>query len=164
MRVTIRTSMLVVTAAAVAAASSSYAQNVDRCVGLEAITAKPRGNLPQSVLDRIRDIAKSIERRPPPTSLTCGLLAKTLDRLVNGKPIGGKRLDNDQPFDAVAAQAELDKALQQEAGLTEQLAEVQSTASDADERILLEAAVLQEHGAFNARDLRLQQLVQNSGG
>jgi hypothetical protein len=164
MDVPVRISLLALAASiALAACCDSHAQATDRCVGLEAITLKPRGDLPLSVIKRIQRLAISMQQQPLPASVSCGSISKAIDRLVNGKPIGGKRLENDAPFDTAAAQAELDQAIQQEAGLSDELAQVQVAAADIDARLLLEAAVLHDRGVFKARDLRLQQLLQETG-
>lgn len=136
----------------------------DACTGLEASLRQPKGNLPPSVVARIRATAEKMKTLGVPAGTNCTDLGKVLSRLVNGNVVGGKRLEGDEPLDVAAAQAELDQALQQNAELKAQLEALRSAVADEQERMLYEATLFQSNNLYGARDLRLQQFIDRANG
>lgn len=149
---------------AVASITTAYGENDNACTGLEAGLLAPKGNLPPAVVERIRTMARRMETMSVPTGLACSDLGKVLGRLVNGSAPGGKRLHDEQPLDIVAAQAELEQALQHNPELKAQLDALRGSVTDDQERMLFEAALLQSNNLYGARDLRLQQFIARAKG
>lgn len=134
------------------------------CTGLGTGALKVRGDLPPRVLDRIQAMAQKVETLPMPAGVTCKELGKILGRLVNGSFQGGKKLEDNQPLDVAKAQTELEQALQQNPELKTQLDGLRDAVSDDQVRMLYEAALLQSNNLYGARDLRLQQLIEQAKG
>src|SRR4051794_31956387 len=70
----------------------------------------------------------------------CSSLSSVVSRLFSQKPVGGRRLEDDKPFDPAAAQADLDEALR-DPDTGKHLAELHGV-KDENLRLYLEAAVL----------------------
>jgi hypothetical protein len=94
-----------------------------------------------------------------PEQAECGSLMSVLDRLTNTKKSGGRKLEEDRPFNPQAAQADLAKA-QADPEVRQRLDKVRKQISDPNRRLLYEAAILDEEGYYSARDLRINQLKQ----
>jgi hypothetical protein len=94
-----------------------------------------------------------------PEQAECGSLMSVLDRLTNTKKSGGRKLEEDRPFNPQAAQADLAKA-QADPEVRQRLDKVRKQISDPKRRLLYEAAILDEEGYYSARDLRINQLKQ----
>lgn len=135
----------------------AHGENGNACTGLEASLADPKGDLPKSVVERIRAMARRMEMLSLPAGVGCSDLRIILRRLVSGGTPGGKRLEDDKPLDIAAAQTELQQALQQNPELKAQLDELRSAVADDRERMLYEAALLQSNDLYGPRDLLLQQ-------
>lgn len=146
-----------------ACAATAYGENDNACTGLEAALVQPKGALPPRVVERIRTMARSMEAQAVPMGMACSDLGKVLGRLVHGSRQAGKKLEDDKPLDVSAAQAELDRALQQNPEFKAQLEALRSSVTDEQERMLYEAALLQSNSLYGARDLRLQQFKQANG-
>lgn len=101
----------------------------------------------------LQDLSKD-----PPQS-DCGSLISVLDRLTNTHKTGGRKLEEDRPFNAQAAQTDLAKA-QADPEVRQRLEKVRKQIADPNRRLLYEAAVLDEEGYYAARDLRINQLKQ----
>lgn len=155
---------MVLTFATATAATVAYGEHGNACTGLEAGLRQPKGDLPPKVIARIRAMARKMEMLSVPTGMVCSDLDKVLSRLVNGSVPAGKRLQDDEPFDAAAAQSELEQALQQNPALKAQLDAVRSAVTDEQERMLYEAALLQSNHLYGARDLRLQEFLERANG
>lgn len=140
----------------------AYAENGNACTGLEASLANPKGDLPKSVVERIRAMARRMEMLSLPTGVGCSDLRKILRRLAHGGTRGGKRLEDDKPLDVAAAQTELQQALQQNPELKAQLDELPSAVADDRERMLCEAALLQSNNLYGPRDLLLHQFIEQA--
>ena len=152
------------TVATVGIADVANGENDNACTGLEAVVLHPKGKLPDSVVERIRVMARRMEMLSVPSGMECADLGKILSKLVNSGVQAGKKLEHDQPFNSAAAQAELDQALQQNPELKSQLDALRSAVTDDYERMLYEAALLQSNSLYGARDLRLQQFIQQVRG
>ncbi len=93
------------------------------------------------------------------TNAACGSVKVVLSRVVSREKTGGRKLEPDKPLDLKKAQANLDAALRDpeiRARVDKARAEIK------DENVLLayEAAVFDEEGYYDARDLKIQQLQQ----
>jgi hypothetical protein len=130
------------------AISSSWAPAAaQKCVGLLQI--------PPSTSPRIVEFLTSFNQTNPP----CGSGKVVLNRVLSREKTGGRRLEPDKPLDMTKAQANLDAALKDPAIKTlfdKARVEIK------DESVLLayEAAVLDDEGYYDARELKIQQLMQ----
>lgn len=93
------------------------------------------------------------------TNAACGSVKVVLSRVVSRERTGGRKLEPDKPLDPTKAQANLEAALKDpeiRARVDKARAEIR------DENVLLafEAAVFDEEGYYDARDLKIQQLQQ----
>ena len=93
------------------------------------------------------------------TNAACGSVKVVLSRVVSREKTGGRKLEPDKPLDVRKAQANLDAALRDpeiKARVDRARVEIK------DENVLLayEAAVFDEEGYYDARDLKIQQLQQ----
>jgi hypothetical protein len=93
------------------------------------------------------------------TKAACGSVKVVLSRVVSREKTGGRKLEPDKPLDMKKAQANLEAALKDpeiKARVDKARAEI------TDENVLLayEAAVFDEEGYYDARDLKIQQLQQ----
>lgn len=104
----------------------------------------------QASLQRIRDDKAQTE---------CGSLMSVIDRLLNTRKAGGRKLEEDRPFNAQAAQADLAKA-KADPEVRQRLDKINKEVADPTRRLVYEAAVLDEEGYYSARDLRINQLKQ----
>ncbi|WP_448108341.1 hypothetical protein [Pseudomonas azerbaijanoccidentalis] len=94
-----------------------------------------------------------------PEQAECGSLMSVLDRLLNTRKTGGRKLEEDRPFNAQQAQADLTKA-QADPEVRPRLEKIKKEVSDPTRRLVYEAAVFDEEGYYGARDLRINQLKQ----
>lgn len=94
-----------------------------------------------------------------PVQAECGSLTNVLDSVVNTKKIGGRKLEEDKPYDPAAAQANLAKA-QADPEVRQRLDKIRKEVPDGPKRLVYEAAALDEEGYYGARDLRVHQLQQ----
>lgn len=93
------------------------------------------------------------------TNAACGSVKVVLSRVVSREKTGGRKLEPDKPLDLKKAQANQDAALRD----PEIRARVEKARVEIkDENVLLayEAAVFDEEGFYDARDLKIQQLQQ----
>lgn len=89
----------------------------------------------------------------------CGSLLSVLDRLLNTHKTGGRKLEEDRPFNAQAAQANLAQA-QADPEVRPRLEKIRKEVADPTRRLVYEAAVFDEEGYYGARDLRINQIKQ----
>lgn len=89
----------------------------------------------------------------------CGSLTSVMDSVVNGKRTGGRKLEEDKPYDPAAAQANLTKA-QADPEVRKTLDKIRKDVPDGPTRWAYEAATFDENGYYGARDLRVHQLQQ----
>jgi len=102
-------------------------------------------------------LAISVENEPPQTE--CGSLTSVFNRLASTHKVGGRKLEEDRPFDAQAAQADLAKA-QADPEVRPRLEKIHKEVTDPTRRLVYEAAVLDDEGYYGARDLRINQIKQ----
>lgn len=89
----------------------------------------------------------------------CGSLASVLDRVVNTRKRGGRKLEDERPLDPNEAQANLAQA-QSDPAVRRRLEQIRKDISDEPQRLLYEAATLDEEGYYSARDMRIRELQQ----
>lgn len=89
----------------------------------------------------------------------CGSLTSVLDSVVNTRKTGGRKLEEDRPFNSGEAQANLAEA-QGDPAVSQRLQQVRKEVPDSNQRLVYEAAILDEEGYYSARDLRIRQLQQ----
>ena len=156
--------IVAMTMLAVAASPLAHGENVNACTGLESSLVRPSKNLPPNVIGRIRAMARRMETLSLPTGTSCSALSKVLARLMYGSATAGFKLEDQAALDVASAQTELDQALQQSAQLKSQLESLRASVADEQDRLIYEAALLQSNDMFGARDLRLQQFIQQTKG
>jgi len=125
----------------------SPAALAQKCVGLMQIPPNASSSL-------IAFFNSFMASNPP-----CGSGKAVLNRIVSRDKTGGRKLEPDKPLDTKKAQANLDAALADpaiKARIDKARAEIR------DESVLLayEAAVFDDEGYYDARELRVQQLLQ----
>lgn len=116
----------------------------DDCVGLKSL---------QDQLVGKNDTKGTTSERYAP----CGSLRSVLDKLANWNKTGGRKLEADKPFDPAAAQANLDRAMR-DVGIRTRLEQLKREVWATKERMVYEAAILDDEGYYDARDLRIHQL------
>jgi hypothetical protein len=89
----------------------------------------------------------------------CGSLASVLSKLAQRGKVGGKRLEEEKPVNLNGAQANL-RAAQRDPAVRARLERVRAAVEDETMRLVYEAAILDEEGYYNARELLIQQLLQ----
>lgn len=103
--------------------------------------------------------AQAIYKALLQTDVACGSINVILDRTLNRKRSGGRRLESDRPFDEAQAQSNLDAALRDPA-VKARIEQGRKVITEETALLAFEAAVLDEEGFYGARDLRVQQLQQ----
>lgn len=93
----------------------------------------------------------------PDSQIDCGSLTSVWNKVAARNKSGGRKLEGDKPFDPAAAQADLDAALRSPT-VRSRFGQVAHEAQDPMMRMFLEAAILDEEGYYNARELRIQEL------
>jgi hypothetical protein len=89
----------------------------------------------------------------------CGSAKAVLARVVSRDKTGGRKLEADRPLDLARAQANLDAALRDPA-VRARLDKARTETADANVLLAYEATILDDEGFYDARDLKLQQLLQ----
>ena len=93
-------------------------------------------------------------------AVECASLASIVARLARWPRTAGRRFE-ERAFDVQRAEAELQSASRQP-GVRAQLDRVTRDVSHDDElRLVYEAAILDEHGFYGARDLKLRELLRH---
>ena len=82
-----------------------------------------------------------------------------LSRVVSREKTGGRKLEPDKPLDLKKAQANLEAALK-DPEIKARVDKARAEIKDENVLIAYEAAVFDEEGYYDARDLRIQQLQQ----
>jgi hypothetical protein len=90
-------------------------------------------------------------------SVVCGSLTSVLAKIMNRNRTSGRKLEDDKPLNPSEAQANLNAALR-DAGIRRRIDQMRREVPDENARLVYEAAILDEEGYYNARDLRIQQL------
>lgn len=86
----------------------------------------------------------------------CGSLSSVFGLITEGSKTGGRRLEQEKPFDEAAARANLQKALADPE--IKPLLDKAKDISDDTERALYEAVIFDSFSYLAARDLRIQEL------
>ena len=112
-------------------------------------------DIPATASSALTAVIKSLSD----TNAACGSVKVVLSRVVSREKTGGRKLEPDKPLDLKKAQVNLEAALRDpeiKARVEKARAEIK------DESVLLafEAAVFDEEGFYDARDLKIQQLQQ----
>ncbi|KIY42253.1 MULTISPECIES: hypothetical protein [unclassified Pseudomonas] len=94
-----------------------------------------------------------------PAQSDCGSLASVFSRLASTRKVGGRKLEEDRPFNAQAAQSDLASA-EADPEVRPRLEKIRKEVTDPTQRLVYEAAVLDEEGYYGARDLRINQIKQ----
>jgi hypothetical protein len=94
---------------------------------------------------------------------TCNSLATVFARLAHRARSGGRKLEPERGFDAVAAQRQLDVA-RANAEYRAEVTAAQNSETDPLRRAVLEAAVLDDFGHYQARDLLIEQVSRQLEG
>ena len=121
----------------------------DECVGL--LDKKVEAGAIRNLLAAVQQDKTSIT--------TCGSLASVIDKIINRKKTGGRKLEADKPLDQREAQANLNAALK-DPEIRARLDKIRSQTKDENARLFYEAAILDEEGYYSARELKIQQLLQ----
>lgn len=106
---------------------------------------------------RVASMAQQTGKDPELTE--CASLTSVFERLATTRKVGGRKLEEDRPFNAQEAQANLAKA-QADPEVRPRLEKIRKEISDPTRRLVYEAAVLDEEGYYSARDLRINQIKQ----
>lgn len=128
--------------------TSAFAQD---CKGLQALNLKAKG----STLGNLVSAIMGNKSEP----IECGSLESVLASVAKTHKAGGRKLEEDRPFNLQEAQANLAEA-QSEPLVKRRLEQIRKNVQDANQRLLYEAATLDEEGYYGARDLRIRQLQQ----
>jgi hypothetical protein len=123
------------------------------CRGLDRVQTGEAKSVVASLIAAVRQNASDVA--------DCGSLASVAARLARQGRAGGRQLEKDRPLNVAEAQAELQAASRQSA-VRAQLDQVSQEASDANLRLMYEAAVLDQHGFYKARDLKIQELLRRA--
>ena len=89
----------------------------------------------------------------------CSSLTSVMDKVIHRNRTSGRRLENEKPLNIRDAEANLAAALRTPAILA-RLEKLKQQVPDEKVRLYLEAAILDEEGYYNARELRIQQLME----
>ena len=119
-----------------------------KCVGLLEIPTGATSNA-------IKAFIKSFNDTQPP----CGSGKVVLSRVINREKTGGRKLEPDTPLDPKKAQANLDAALK-DPGIKARLDKARAEIKDENVLLAYEAAVFDDEGYYEARELKIQQLLQ----
>ncbi|WP_137823465.1 hypothetical protein [Pseudomonas sp. D(2018)] len=133
------------------AASNASAQN---CTGLNDLMADGGITSSNPLVQILKAITSDEKARAD-----CGSLTSVLDRVSNTKKPGGRKLEEDRPFNAEEAQADLAQA-NSDPAVNQRLEHVRKEVSDRRQQLVYEAAILDEEGYYSARDLRIRELQQ----
>lgn len=136
-------------------------------LGLAALAAARAGDLPATKpqpqppcdtrntvvnLQRNASLAKAFFAGPG----TCNSLLNIFKRLAGSGSAGGKKLEDDKPFDSAGAAQER-QAARADAEFAGALKALQATETDPLRLLVLEAALLDEFGYYAARELVLRE-------
>lgn len=112
----------------------------------------------KGVPDALRIVIESVFKGPS-YLVPCESLALVLRKLAGLGKTGGRRLESDKPLDIQQANKNLQEALN-DANIRSRIEKMQGEVKDADARLVYEAAILDEEGYYDARELKIQQLQQ----
>ena len=104
---------------------------------------------------RLKHSSKTSTTLQPP----CGSAKVVLGRVINREKTGGRKLEPDQPLDLKKAQANLEAALKDPA-IKARIDKAHADIKDENVLLAYEAAVFDDEGYYDARELKIQQLLQ----
>jgi hypothetical protein len=119
-----------------------------KCVGLLDV---PSGTTSSAIIAFIKSFG---ETQPP-----CGSGKVVLSRVINREKTGGRKLEPDKPLDLKKAQANLEAALKDPA-IKARIDRARADIKDENVLLAYEAAVFDDEGYYDARELKIQQLLQ----
>jgi len=123
------------------------------CVGL--IQLRSQFASQQALADRVVSAYAGPAQGLPSCTSSRSVLAKMLGNVKRG----GTRLEEEKPYDPIAARANLQQALSDPA-IKNRLTELKGEVKDEDTRLFLEAAIFDEEGFYEARELKIRELQQ----
>jgi hypothetical protein len=132
---------------ALALSSWCFPADAQKCLGLLEIPKEASG-------ERLAFYKSFFAANPP-----CGSGKVVLSRLVNREKTGGRKLEPDKPLDLKKAQANLDAALK-DPGIKALIDKARAEIKDENVLLAYEAAVFDDEGYYDARELKIQQLLQ----
>lgn len=122
-----------------------FAQANEKCVGLQTMAG----------IDLVGNLMALVGSAEAP----CGSLASVVDKIVNRKKTGGRKLESDKPLNIAEAQANQEAALRDPA-IRARIEKVKRDVRDENVRLIYEAAIYDDEGYYSARELLVQQLLQ----
>lgn len=127
--------------------------HADGCAAIEKLPTKGTRNVSDTFLQNLR----TVMARASPEE--CESYASVLGALFNGKSGSGRQLEEERPLDIAEAQKNFNQALQ-DAPVRDRLEAAQKDIADENVRLVYEAVVLDSEGYYNARELRISQVLQ----
>ena len=127
------------------------------CTGLaqaEMCFPSPGGNS-----GRLKALYDAFIRGAPSRGASCRSLADVLNKVSYHSATGGRRLEKDKPFDPAEAQANMDLALQ-DPEIRSQIENIRREIEEENVRLVYEAAIYDDEGYYDARELIIQRLRQ----
>lgn len=134
---------------ALTVSSLSLPVHAQKCIGL--LDIEVRAGASHALVAFIKSFAAS---KPP-----CGSGKAVLSRVVSRDKTGGRKLEPEKPLDSRKAQANLDAALK-DPGIKARIDQARAEISDENVLLAHEAAILDDEGYYDARELKIQQLLQ----
>jgi hypothetical protein len=94
-----------------------------------------------------------------PLTVPCNSLAKVLNEVTSRGETGGKNSTKDKPLDLQKAEGNLRKAMS-DPEIRGRIDKIRADVADEGAQLVYEAAILDEAGYHDARELRIRQLQQ----
>lgn len=110
-----------------------------------------------SIPDTLEILSKSVMSNP--LGVPCDSLTTILNKLMSGEKTGGRKLENDKPLDQQKAKGNMQEALNNPETRA-RIDKIADKVTNENERLIYEAAILDEDGYYDARELKIQQLKQ----
>ncbi|WP_025040985.1 hypothetical protein [Nitrosospira briensis] len=110
-----------------------------------------------SIPDTLLILSKSVMSNP--LVVPCESLTTILNKLMSREKTGGRKLENDKPLDQQKAKGNLQEALNNPETRA-RIDKIADKVTNENERLIYEAAILDEDGYYDARELKIQQLKQ----
>lgn len=89
----------------------------------------------------------------------CGSAKAVLHRVLNREKTGGRKLESDKPLDMKQAQTNLDAAMKNPE-IRARIEKARREITDENARLAYEAAIFDDEGYYDARELKIQHLLQ----
>lgn len=110
-----------------------------------------------SIPDTLLILSNSVMNNP--LMVPCESLTTILNKLMSREKTGGRKLENDKPLDQQKAKGNLQEALNNPETRA-RIDKIADKVTNENERLIYEAAILDEDGYYDARELKIQQLKQ----